>query len=254
MVRGIGKFREYFGEFSGQYAFIGGTACDIILGRRGVDFRATKDLDLVLLIEALDEQFVQRMIAFAEAGGYQHVNKGTGENQFYRFEKPLNADFPYMIELFSKRPDYMKSLDARLAPIHISEDAVSLSAILLDDEYYQLLKAGRVVIDEISVLDLEYIMLFKMKAWLDLSERKVEGEQIDSKNIKKHKNDVLRLAANIEPGKTVFVSEKIKADVGKFIRLMTEEKTNAENLGIRGVTYNEIMEMIKNCFGINNDL
>lgn len=159
-----------------------------------------------------------------------------------------------MIELFSKRSDYLKSLDTRLAPIHVSEDAVSLSAILLDDEYYQLLKNGRVVIDEISVLDLEYIMLFKMKAWLDLSERKAEGERIDSKNIKKHRNDVLRLAANIEPEKTVLVSGKVKEDVEKFVRLMEEEKINAENLGIRGVTYDEIMEMIKNCFGINHDL
>lgn len=37
-----------------------------------------------------------------------------------------------------------------------------------------------------------------MKAWLDLSERKAAGEDIDSKNIKKHKNDVFRLATNTE--------------------------------------------------------
>ncbi len=35
---------------------------------------------------------------------------------------------------------------------------------------------------------------FKAKAWLDLKERKLNGDQVDSKNIKKHKNDVFRLA------------------------------------------------------------
>ena len=35
---------------------------------------------------------------------------------------------------------------------------------------------------------------FKAKVWLDLKERKLNGDQVDSKNIKKHKNDVFRLA------------------------------------------------------------
>ena len=35
---------------------------------------------------------------------------------------------------------------------------------------------------------------FKAKAWLGLKERKLNGDQVDSKNIKKHKNDVCRLA------------------------------------------------------------
>ena len=38
-----------------------------------------------------------------------------------------------------------------------------------------------------------HIILFKIKAWLDLSERRENGEHIDSKNIKKHKNDIMRI-------------------------------------------------------------
>lgn len=54
MVKGIEKFREYFSDYAGQYVFIGGTACDIILGTRDVDFRVTKNLDIVLVMEALE--------------------------------------------------------------------------------------------------------------------------------------------------------------------------------------------------------
>ena len=173
MVRGVEKFKEYFRDYTGQYTFIGGAACDIILGDLGEDFRATKDLDMVLLIEAVNDEFVKTFIEFVETGGYEHIDKGTGENQFFRFSKPKNLQFPHMIELFSKRPEYLGNLMTQLGPIHISEDVMSLSAILLDEEYYEFLKTGVKVIDDVSVLDLTHIILFKMKAWLDLSERKM---------------------------------------------------------------------------------
>ena len=51
MVRGIERFKEFFSEYTGRYVIIGGTACDIILGNEGSEFRATKDLDIVLLLE-----------------------------------------------------------------------------------------------------------------------------------------------------------------------------------------------------------
>ena len=199
MVKGILKFQEYFLDYAGKYVFIGGTACDLILGKRNMDFRVTKDLDIVLVMEALDENFVSRFVDFVTAGGYRHIKKGSGENQFYRFESPEDDSFPAMIELFSKRPDYLAGFDQKLGPIHVSDDVISLSAILLDDDYYALLREGMVSIDGVTVLDVEYLILFKMKAWIDLTARKAAGEHVDSKNIKKHRNDVIRLVAAMDP-------------------------------------------------------
>jgi predicted nucleotidyltransferase len=54
MVHGLEKFKEYFGDLTKQYVFIGGAACDILMDELGAPFRATKDLDMVLIIEALD--------------------------------------------------------------------------------------------------------------------------------------------------------------------------------------------------------
>ncbi len=51
MVRGIDVFRRYFHNFIDQYVLIGGSACDLLFDDAGVDFRATKDLDLVLIVE-----------------------------------------------------------------------------------------------------------------------------------------------------------------------------------------------------------
>ena len=65
---------------------------------------------MVLILEELSEQFANTFMQFVEDGGYEHINKGTGENQFFRFSKPKDTSFPYMIGLFSKRPDYLSTL------------------------------------------------------------------------------------------------------------------------------------------------
>jgi predicted nucleotidyltransferase len=49
MVHGLEKFKEYFENHKNQYVFIGGTACDILMNELGAPFRATKDLDIVLI-------------------------------------------------------------------------------------------------------------------------------------------------------------------------------------------------------------
>ena len=84
--------------------------------------------------------------------------------------------------------------DANLTPIPIGDDVSSLSAILLDDGYYNFLKSGLTIVDGIQVLAATHMIPFKVKAWLDLSGRKASGEQVDSKDIRKHKNDIIRLS------------------------------------------------------------
>jgi len=54
MVKGLEKFRQHFRSFPGQYVLIGGAACDLLMEEAGLEFRATKDLDIVLIVEALD--------------------------------------------------------------------------------------------------------------------------------------------------------------------------------------------------------
>ena len=71
MVHGLEKFKEYFKDYTNQYVFIGGTACDILMDELGASFRATKDLDIVLIIEVLDDSFGEIFWEFIEDGGYQ---------------------------------------------------------------------------------------------------------------------------------------------------------------------------------------
>lgn len=50
MVVGLPRFRAHFAGFEDCFILIGGAACDLWLGDLGLPFRATKDLDLVLLV------------------------------------------------------------------------------------------------------------------------------------------------------------------------------------------------------------
>ena len=57
--------------------------------------------------------------------------------------------------------------------------ALHLSAILLDDDYYEFLKQGKVTVDGVTVLDAAYLIPFKAKAWMNLTDRKAAGEHVD---------------------------------------------------------------------------
>jgi hypothetical protein len=249
MVHGLGKFKDYFGNFTNQYVFIGGTACDILMDELGASFRATKDLDMVLIIEALNPSFGETFWKFIEDGGYEHREKSTGDSQFYRFTDPGDASFPKMIELFSKKPSILElKFDSGLTPIHIDESIVSLSAILLNEVYYDILVKGKRIVAGYSLIEIEAVILFKIKAWLDMNERKVAGEQANLKNIKKHKNDVFRLLANVSPSSRIQVVEEIQKDVILFIEQIKADKPDLKNLGIRGTNLDEMLEILGNIF------
>ena len=88
MVTGLESFRRWFAEYTDQYTIIGGTACDLLMSEDGLDFRATRDIDMVLIVESLTPEFGRRFWEYVNAADYEHRNKSTGEPQFYRFSKP----------------------------------------------------------------------------------------------------------------------------------------------------------------------
>ena len=118
--------------YQDQYVLIGGAACDIIFEEQDTAFRATKDLDLVLIVEALTPAFGHRFWQFVRDGGYEHRAKSSGAPQFYRFDKPKAPGFPYMLELFSRAGDAFASENiGPCVPLPLGDELSSLSAILL---------------------------------------------------------------------------------------------------------------------------
>ncbi|MEO8149986.1 MAG: hypothetical protein ABI723_20270 [Bacteroidia bacterium] len=231
MVRGLDIFKSYFKDFSGSYIIIGGTACDQQFTGRGLVFRATKDIDLVLVIEALDAAFVKQFWEFIKAGNYNQTQVEEKERKYYRFADPADKNFPVLIELFSKRPDVIQEIEGvHLTPIPVEEDLSSLSAILMDDDYYQFTIDNIQQMDDLPVASSEALIALKATAYLNMLQRKEEGEQIDSKHIRKHKNDILRLAVTLTADTKVKCSDRIKKDISTYIEMMKAEKPDVKNM------------------------
>lgn len=149
MVRGLDIFQERFAAYVEQYVLIGGTAATLTMEEAGLEFRATKDLDIVLHVEALTPAFGEAFWKFVEDGGYEiRQASDTGKPIFYRFQKPADARYPAMVELFARAPDGLQPAEgSQLTPIPLDEAVSSLSAILLDEIYYAFIMAGRREVD-----------------------------------------------------------------------------------------------------------
>ena len=223
MVKGLNSFKEWFHGYEMYYTIIGGTACDLLLSDAGFEFRVTKDIDMVLIVEALNADFGSHFWKYVKSAGYEHKLKSSGRPEFYRFMNPKSSEFPAMIELFTRRIEGITlPQDAVLSPLPFDDDISSLSAILLNSEYYDFLRNGVITVDGIPVLDTVHLIPFKVKAWLDLSERKAGGSQVDSKNIRKHKNDVIRLSALLSPDFRINLPEIIASDMRDFLSKIDE--------------------------------
>ena len=221
MVIGQAIFQEWFRDFEDQYVLIGGTAASITMAEAGQPFRGTKDLDIVLHVEALTPAFGQRFWQFVQAGGYQQKEGDPDQRPcLYRFQKPLDDEFPHMLELFSRVPDGLRFVPpGHLTPIPMTEQVSSLSAILLDEDYYQFVLSGRKNKYGLpSWVGEDRLIPLKAVAWMEMSERAQSGEPIDSKKINKHLSDIVLLSSLLQPGQEIELPEKIRANLQVFVR------------------------------------
>lgn len=218
MVAGLDTFRTFFADHTDAYVLIGGAACDILFDRAGLDFRATKDLDMVICVEVVKPELATQFAAFLEKGGYQVWATSQGDKKFFRFEKPTDKTFPFMLELFARPPAAIAlPPDDRYVKLDVEDDILSLSALLLDDAYYAALKSGQTVVDGVSVLNETLLIPFKARAFLDLSEREAKGEKVKGGDIKKHRQDVFRLLQLIPGDAAISLPEALAADLKRFV-------------------------------------
>ena len=254
-MRGLDVFRQYFTGHADQFVLIGGTAATLAMEEAGLEFRATKDLDIVLHIEALKPEFAAVFWNFVEAGRY--ANREVSDSNkpvFYRFNKPADERFPAMLELFCRAPDGIKLAEgSHLTPIPIDEAVASLSAILLDDAYYEFILAGRREVDGLPWVGEDRLIPLKACAWLDLSERQAKGEKIDTKNIRKHANDVLRLSQLLAPDSRIAVAARIAEDLDRFLAgIQSDPSIDPKSLRLSG-SVAEIAERIAQAYNLSRN-
>lgn len=253
MVKGLDLFKKHFADFSEKYALIGGTACMLVMEEAGIPFRATKDLDIVLCVEALNQKFVSSFKEFVRQGGYQNRQQSTGKEIFYRFSSPEHKDFPVMLELFSRPLNPIRmDFEGHLTPIPLNESVTSLSAILLDDNYYHFIHTGKIEVSGLSTIKASHLIPLKAKAWLDLKAKKFAGDgSVKEGDIKKHKNDVLRLHQLLSEESSILLPSSIKNDLEEFFRRVEQEPIDLKTLGLKNTNYEKALNMLRRVYNLS---
>lgn len=252
MVEGLDLFKEHFADHTDHYVLIGGTACERHFAQRALDFRVTKDLDIILVVEALNDEFVKHFYAFVQDGEYV-LAEVDGKKTFYRFIEPRVNGYPYMLELFARKPEILSEPPGgiHITDIQTGEDISSLSAILMNDDYYNLTMQNSEVIDGLRLASEPCLICLKTRAYFGNLELKENGVDIQDDKIYKHRKDVLRLLAVINPASRLAVPDSIRPDIENFIAMM-EEKNEAIQQSLKALkieaTPADLIEVMRNVF------
>lgn len=246
MVRGLEKFRDHFKKHLDKFILIGGTACSIAMENVGGGFRATKDIDIVLIIEMIDEAFQADFWKFIKQGKYRKRESNEEKRSYYRFQEPEDESFPAIIELFTKSPTTIgKSRKGHLTSIPTNPELSAFSAILLDDSYYEFILSGKTEIAGLPVLGPAWLIPLKAKAWMDLSAKRKRGDQIDESDIRKHRNDIFRIYRILSTDETLELPQTIKNDLQYFFSAIQKENVDLKSLGYREPDLNTVLTNLK---------
>lgn len=247
MIRGLEHFKAFFKNYSDNFILVGGVATYLLLEDAGATkVRATKDLDIVLIMKPSAE-FLNAIKVYVKNGGYEIQRGNNDQATFYRFQKPTNEEFPIMIELFATiESDFKLFDDQHIVPVAIEEGIKSLSAILLDEEYYSIIKKNAVEKDGITILNEIGLIPFKAKAYLEI---KARGE--DSKNWKKHRADIINLTVNfLNEESREELTGKVRAHFEEFMKQFKTELTPdvVQGASEQKIAVEKIVELLEKTF------
>lgn len=147
----------------------------------------------------------------------------------------------------SRRPENLQGIESDLGRFQTVDASGSLSAIFLDNEYYDLMEKGIVEIDGLPVLSLDYLPVFKIHAWVNLSDDKALGKRVSSDEINKHRRDVLRLCALFNPGTHIDLPNSIKAEVKRFVSEQPWDNNMMRNLKL-AISADEMADIIRSVY------
>lgn len=249
MVHGLTHFATRLSLYKEHYVLVGGVAADLLMSDIGGEFRPTKDLDIVVFMRP-NSDFLNALNDYIKEGEYENRAKSSGESQYYRFNKPKKVEFPKQIELFSKKPDDLKLFEQQhIIPLQEIEASPQFSGILLEDEYYDLIKNNSLAGEQCQFIGAEAQIPLKARAFNELRERKEKGLNIEEKDIKKHRNDILQLSQALPIGKNLKISGLPLTHLNAYVDDISKLQSDAEiikycqekNLG----TITEVIQAVK---------
>lgn len=248
---GFDHFCAYLKGLETHYVIIGGGAASILMDDEGLEFRATKDVDLVVLTRS--KELNERILAYIKDGQYKTREATEGSPRYYRFKNPSKTDCPAMIEIFA-RNELGLDLGKDQYIIPIKEDSAErLSAILLDNEYFELIQKNIVTSGSgIPLINAVANICLKARAHRELFDRRQAGDTTaEEKAIQKHLKDIWRLTATLTGEESVTLNgapaKDIESAIGKLDKL-PEDQFKQVMGNIPGAKRGDVMAVLKKIF------
>ena len=206
-------------------------------------------------------QYGERFWQFIREAGYRPEKSKAKEGEspkyeMYRFVDG-NPGFPEMIELLSRHPDVLgEPKGLTIEPLPIDGEQSSLSAIIMDDDYYRFTIEHSRLTDDIRHADSAALVALKARAYLNLIQDKQNGKYVNSKDIKKHRSDVLKNVVIMTEDEIPAPSSIVEC-VKEFvmsIRSNWEELANplAKSLDQNPEFVEALLEQLENLFAIRS--
>lgn len=219
---GFDHFCNYLIGLENLYVIIGGGAATILMEDEGLEFRATKDVDLVVLSRS--NELNARILSYIKDGGYKTKEATEGSPRYYRFREPTKNDCPALIEVFARNELNLDLHDGQyIIPIH-DDTAERLSAILLDDEYFEVIQKNLVTSRSgIPIINALANICLKARAHRELFDRKAGGDtNVDEKSVQKHLKDIWRIAAVLTGDEEIILTGQPLQDITSAIEKLDQ--------------------------------
>lgn len=91
-----------------------------------------------------------------------------------------------------------------------------MSAIILDDGYYEFIRKNATSVEGVSTLTALHIILLKMRAHVDNNRLHDKGVRISEKVLRKHRGDVVELASLLSSSTRFPLHGQMRADAEAF--------------------------------------
>ena len=232
-------FVEHFANFRDQFVVIGGCACHELFADEALPFRVTRDIDFVLVVLALTDEFYKAFWDYVVAGEYDIYREKpkdeshSGRQYLYRFLNAKSSAYPEQLEMLTSIRDLPHPKGREIRHFDPEDGASGLSAIIMDADYYDLIQNHRTTSEKgLPTVTADVLLLLKMKAYLNLVKEKQAGRIVRSKDLLKHRNDVYHLATLLDGTFSTVLPDAVRADLGSFLSLFASEEKRTEWEGI----------------------
>lgn len=257
IVSGIQQFERAFSAFSDSFIVIGGSACRAVLSDGPIQPRRTRDIDMVLVLENVGNNFISAFWKFIKEGGYKFASrknaKGEFKYVFYSFVAGTEG-YPSQIEILSKPVGGIgQPADYHIEYIETDEDYSHLSAIILDPDYYAYLTTHYVIREGLRYASPDSLICLKALAYMNLSAEKAAGKQVNSDDLKKHRRDVMMAVASLDPTEVFEVSAHIKEVLNSFVQAIADPQISqsiAASLGVGADYLGSLVNTLQSNFTI----